>query len=264
MATEIRSPAAARDVRMRARSGELDGPTAGLAPGCLQANLVVVPQALAFDFLLFCHRNPRPCPLLEVLDVGSAEPRETAPGADLRSDIPRYRVFENGTLVDEPADVRRWWRDDLVSFLLGCSFSFEDAMEREGLPLRHVEERRTVPMYRTNIPCRPAGVFHGPLVVSMRPLTPTQAMRASEITARFPLAHGAPVHAGDPAAIGITAIERPDYGESVTVRPEEIPVFWACGVTPQAAIAHARPPFAITHAPGRMFVTDRRADETTP
>jgi uncharacterized protein YcsI (UPF0317 family) len=246
---------------MRARTGELDGPTAGLAPGCLQANLVVVPQALAFDFLLFCHRNPRPCPLLEVLDAGSAEPRDTAPGADLRTDIPRYRVFENGTLVDEPADVRRWWRDDLVSFLLGCSFSFEDAMQREGLPLRHVEEQRTVPMYRTKILCRPAGVFHGPLVVSMRPMTPTQAMRASEITARFPLAHGAPVHAGDPAAIGITAIDRPDYGESVTIHPNEIPVFWACAVTPQAAIANARPSFAITHSPGRMFVTDRRADE---
>jgi uncharacterized protein YcsI (UPF0317 family) len=262
MATELESSSfAARDVRMRARLGELDGPTAGLAPGCLQANLVVVPQALAFDFLLFCHRNPRPCPLLEVLDVGSAEPRDTAPGADLRTDIPRYRVFENGTLVDEPADVRRWWRDDLVSFLLGCSFSFEDAMQREGLPLRHVEEQRTVPMYRTKILCRPAGVFHGPLVVSMRPMTPTQAMRASEITARFPLAHGAPVHAGDPAAIGITAIDRPDYGESVTIHPNEIPVFWACAVTPQAAIANARPSFAITHSPGRMFVTDRRADE---
>jgi uncharacterized protein YcsI (UPF0317 family) len=170
-------------------------------------------------------------------------------------------VFENGELADEPADVRRWWRDDLVSFLLGCSFSFEEAMARAGLPLRHIEERRTVPMYRTNLPCTPAGVFHGPLVVSMRPLTPTQAMRAADITARFPLAHGGPVHAGDPAAIGIAAIDRPDYGEPVTIRPGEIPVFWACAVTPQAAIANARLPFAITHAPGRMFVTDRRADE---
>lgn len=262
MATEVQASAsAAREVRLRARTGALDGPTAGLAPGCLQANLVVVPQSIAFDFLLFCHRNPRPCPLLEVLDAGSAEPRETAPGADLRTDIPRYRVFENGMLADEPADVRRWWRGDLVSFLLGCSFSFEEAMARAGLPLRHVEEGRTVPMYRTNVPCTPAGVFHGPLVVSMRPLTPTQAMRAADITARFPLAHGAPVHAGDPAAIGIAAIDRPDYGEPVTIRPGEIPVFWACAVTPQAAIANARPSFAITHAPGRMFVTDRRADE---
>jgi uncharacterized protein YcsI (UPF0317 family) len=261
VATEVQSSSfIAREVRGRARSGELDGPTSGLAPGCLQANLVVVPQSLAFDFLLFCHRNPQACPLLEVLDAGSPEPRDTAPGADLRTDLPRYRVFENGTLVDEPADVRRWWRDDLVSFLLGCSFSFEDAMARAGLPLRHVEERRTVPMYRTNIACKAAGVFHGPLVVSMRPMTPAQAMRASEITARFPLAHGAPIHAGDPAAIGIAAIDRPDYGEPVTIRQQEIPVFWACAVTPQAAIANARPSFAITHAPGRMFVTDRQAD----
>jgi uncharacterized protein YcsI (UPF0317 family) len=245
---------------MEIRNDRLRGPTSGLAPGCLQANLVVVPQAAAFDFLLFCQRNPKPCPILEVLDAGSAEPRATAPGADLRTDLGRYRVFENGVLVDEPTDIRRWWRSDLVSFLLGCSFSFEDAMRRAGLPLRHLEERRTVPMFRTSLECTPAGQFRGPLVVSMRPLTPSDAIRAAEITARYPLAHGAPVHAGDPGAIGIADVNRPDYGEAVTVRPGEIPVFWACAVTPQAAIANARPPFAITHAPGRMFVTDVRAD----
>jgi uncharacterized protein YcsI (UPF0317 family) len=164
-------------------------------------------------------------------------------------------------LVDEPTDIRRWWRSDLVAFLLGCSFSFEDAMLRAGLPLRHLEEGRTVPMFRTSVLCRSAGIFAGPLVVSMRPMTPIQAIRAAEITARFPLAHGAPVHAGDPADIGIADVNRPDFGESVTIRPDEIPVFWACAVTPQAAIADAKPPFAITHSPGRMFVTDVRADE---
>ena len=253
-----RSP---RDVRMAIRNDDLQRPTSGLAPGHLQANLVVVPQSVAFDFLLFCLRNPKPCPILEVLDAGSPEPRSTAPGADLRTDLARYRVFENGVQVDEPTDIRRWWRSDLVSFLLGCSFSFEDAMHRAGLPLRHLEEHRTVPMFRTSIQCEPAGMFHGPLVVSMRPLTPVHAIRAAEITARYPLAHGAPVHAGDPVAIGIADVDRPDYGDAVTIRPGEIPVFWACAVTPQAAIANAKPPFAITHAPGRMFVTDVRADQ---
>jgi uncharacterized protein YcsI (UPF0317 family) len=253
----LRSP---RDVRARIRDDELDAPTSGLAAGHLQANLVVVSQSVAFDFLLFCQRNPRPCPILEVLDAGAIEPRRTAPGADLRTDLPRYRVFENGELVDEPTDVRRWWRPDLVAFLLGCSFSFEDAMAAAGLPLRHVEERRTVPMFHTSIACEPAGIFRGPLVVSMRPLTPMQSIRAAEITSRYPLAHGAPVHAGDPAAVGIADVHRPDYGDAVTIRAGEIPVFWACGVTPQAAIAVAKPPLAITHAPGRMFVTDMPAD----
>jgi uncharacterized protein YcsI (UPF0317 family) len=261
MAYELQSASSARNVRIRARSGEII-PTCGLALGYLQANLVIVPKSVAFDFLLFCQRNPKPCPLLEVLDAGSAEPRETAPGADLRTDLPRYRVFENGALVDEPTDIRAWWRDDFVAFLLGCSFSFEEAMQRAGLPVRHVEENRVVPMYRTNISCKSAGVFHGPLVVSMRPLTPFQAIQASEITSRFPQAHGAPVHAGDPAAIGIAALDKPDYGAPVSIRANEIPVFWACAVTPQAAIGNAKLPLAITHSPGHMFVTDRRADES--
>jgi len=250
-----------REIRMRARRGGLTGSTSGLAPGYLQANLVIVPTSIAWDFLLFCQRNPKPCPILEVLDAGAVEPRVTAPAADLRTDLARYRVFEHGTLVDEPSEITRWWRSDLVAFLLGCSFSFEEAMLRAGLPLRHLEEGRTVPMYRTSLACQPAGIFHGPLVVSMRPLTPNQAIRAAEITARFPLAHGAPIHAGEPAAIGIAALDRPDYGEPVSVRHGEIPVFWACAVTPQAAIANAKPPLAITHAPGNMFVTDLRADE---
>lgn len=254
------APASPREVRARARAGDFTGQTSGLAPGFHQANLVVVPASAAEDFRRFCERNPRPCPLLEVVEAGSPEPRKCAPGADLRTDLPRYRVYEDGELVDEPTDVRRWWRDDLVSFLLGCSFTFEDAMRREGLPLRHLEEGRLIPMYRTSIACEEAGAFRGPLVVSMRPLTPAGAERATGISARHPRSHGAPVHAGDPGAIGIASLDRPDYGEAVTVRPDEIPVFWACGVTPQAALRRARLSLAITHCPGHMFVTGLPAE----
>lgn len=245
-------------VRRLARSGELTGPTPGLALGYVQANLVVVPRALAFDFLLFCRRNPRPCPLLDVTDPGSPEPLAVAPGADLRTDLPRYRVWRYGELIEEVADLRCWWRNDLVSFLLGCSFTFENALLQANLPVRHVELGRNVPMYRTRLPCRPAGAFRGPLVVSMRPLTPTQAEQAARICARYPLAHGAPIHVGDPAALGIAALDRPDFGDAVEVRPGEVPVFWACGVTPQAVAMEARPPLLLTHAPGHMFVTDLR------
>jgi uncharacterized protein YcsI (UPF0317 family) len=253
--------ATGQDVRMASRRCEITGPTCGLAPGFLQANLVIVPRSLAFDFLLFCQRNPKPCPLLEVTDPGSPEPRELAPAADLRTDLPRYRVYQQGILVDEPTDIRRWWRDDLVAFLLGCSFSFEEAMQRAGLPVRHIDEGRNVPMYRTNIPTKPAGIFRGPTVVSMRPLTPLHAIRAVEITSRFTKAHGAPIHIGDPAAIGISDVNRPDFGDAVTINPGEVPVFWACGVTPQAVLMEVKPELAITHSPGCMFVSDVRADE---
>lgn len=249
-----------RDVRLRARRRELAGPTCGLAPGYLQANVVILPEGLASDFRLFCQRNPKPCPLLEVTEPGSPTPRRLAPDADLRTDVPRYRVYVDGRLVEEPTDIRRWWRDDLVAFLLGCSFSFEDAMQRAGLPVRHIEEGRNVPMYRTSIPCEPVGIFRGPLVVTMRPLTPAQLVRAVEITARYPHAHGTPVHAGDPAAIGIARLDLPEFGDPVTVRPGELPVFWACGVTPQAVVMDAGPELAITHSPGCMFVTDVPAD----
>lgn len=250
-----------REVRQAARSAELAGPTCGLAPGFLQANLVIVPQSLAFDFLLFCQRNRKPCPLLEVTDPGSPEPRELAPGTDLRTDLPRYRVYQHGKLIDEPTDIRRWWREDLVAFLLGCSFSFEDAMQRAGLPVRHIDEGRNVPMYRTNIPTQPAGIFRGPTVVSMRPLTVAQSIRAVEITSRFTKAHGAPIHIGDPAAIGITDIRKPDFGDAVTICDGEVPVFWACGVTPQAVLMEVKPELAITHSPGCMFVSDVRTDD---
>jgi uncharacterized protein YcsI (UPF0317 family) len=246
------------DIRRLARSGELRGPTPGLAMGFVQANLVVVPRDLAFDFLLFCQRNPKPCPLLDVTEPGNPEPALAAPHADLRTDLPRYCVYRQGKLEDEPHDIARYWRDDLVGFLLGCSFTFENALLQAGLPVRHIEAGSNVPMYRTSLACRSAGVFRGNMVVSMRPMTPAQAIRAVEICSRFPQAHGAPVHLGDPASLGIRDLGRPDFGDPVEIRPDEIPVFWACGVTPQAVAMEVRPPLFITHKPGHMFVTDLR------
>ncbi len=246
------------DVRAACRTGALRTPTPGLAPGFVQANLVVLPKDWAFDFLLFCQRNPKPCPLLDVTEPGDPEPKAVAPGADLRTDLPAYRVWQNGELVAEPTDVRDHWRGDLVAFLVGCSFTFETALLEAGVPVRHIEQGVNVPMYRTTVPCKPAGRFAGPMVVSMRPLLPADAIRASRICGKYPLAHGAPVHFGDPAAIGIADLAKPDFGDAVEVRPGETPVFWACGVTPQAAVMHAKPPFAITHKPGHMFLTDLR------
>jgi uncharacterized protein YcsI (UPF0317 family) len=241
--------------RARCRSGAFTGPTAGIAPGRVQANLMVVPRDVAFDFLLFCQRNPKPCPLVEVLEAGRFEPT-IAPGADLRTDLPAYRVWRDGVLVDEPTDVRARWRDDLVSFLIGCSFSFEAALIAGGIPLRHVERGINVAMYRSAIACRPAGVFHGPMVVSMRPVRAADVAHAVAISGRFPDVHGAPIHVGAPEALGIADLSRPDYGDAVEIEPGEVPVFWACGVTPQAVAVAARLPFCITHAPGRMFVAD--------
>jgi uncharacterized protein YcsI (UPF0317 family) len=243
-------------LRAAIRRGTWAGPTAGLAPGCAQANLVVLPAADALDFLRFCVHNAQACPVLEVTDPGSAEPVHTAPGADLRTDLPRYRVYRHGEVVEEPPDVVAHWRDDLVAFLLGCSFTFERALLAEGLPVRHIEQRVNVPMYRTSIDCRPSGRFAGPLVVSMRPMQPAQAIRATQVTARFVRAHGAPVHVGAPEAIGIADLGRPDYGDPVALHDGELPVFWACGVTPQAVAQRCRPELMITHAPGHMFVTD--------
>jgi uncharacterized protein YcsI (UPF0317 family) len=248
-------------VRAAIRAGDWTAPTAGLASGRVQANLVVLPERVAYDFLRFCVANPRPCPVLEVTEAGSPEPGQAAPGADLRTDVPRYRVFRDGELSDEVDDIRALWRDDLVAFLIGCSFTFERALLAAGLPVRHVEEGVNVPMYRTSIECRPAGAFSGPMVVSMRPLAPAQALRAVQITSRYPTVHGAPVHLGDPEAIGIAALDSPDYGDPVTIHRGEVPVFWACGVTPQAAAAAARPELMITHAPGHMFVTDLLDEE---
>jgi uncharacterized protein YcsI (UPF0317 family) len=248
--------AAATAARAAIRRGEWTRHTSGLADRHVQGNLVILPRALADDFLRYCQRNPKPCPLLAMSEPG--DPFLPALGADIdiRSDVPRYRVWRHGELVDEPTDIGALWRDDLVSFVIGCSFSFEQALLDEGLPLRHVQQGRNVAMYRSQIATVPAGPFRGPMVVSMRPLRAAAAIRAVQITSRFPGVHGAPVHLGDPALIGIEDLGRPDYGDAVEVMPDELPVFWACGVTPQAAIAQARPEFCITHAPGAMLITD--------
>ncbi len=244
------------EVRRQIREGQWRGPTAGLAPGYVQANLVVLPRDLAYDFLLFAQRNPKPCPVLEVTDTGSPEPRLSAPGADLRTDVPKYRIYRDGHFAQEVTDLRDAWTPDLVAFLLGCSFTFESALLQAGIPVRHIEEGKNVSMFTTSIPCTPAGSFCGPLVVTMRPIPPPLVPRAVQISGRFPAVHGAPVHVGDPGALGIRDLGRPDFGDPVTIHPGEIPVFWACGVTPQAVAMQAKPPLMITHAPGHMFITD--------
>jgi uncharacterized protein YcsI (UPF0317 family) len=251
-------PATGRDVRLVCRAGGFDAPTSGLAPGYVQGNLVVLPRDWADEFLRYCQANPKPCPVLGISDPGSPQLPAIADDLDIRTDLPRYRVWQNGERAGEPHDLLSVWRDDLVSFVIGCSFSFEEALLQADVPLRHIARGSNVAMYRTNIATRPAGRLHGPLVVSMRPLAPAHAIRAVQVTSRLPAVHGAPVHLGFPEAIGIADLGRPDYGDPVPVEQGELPVFWACGVTPQAAIAAARPPFAVTHAPGCMLVTDLR------
>jgi len=243
-------------VRMAARMQRITGQTAGLAPGFVQGNLVVLPVSVADEFLRFCQRNPKPCPLIAVSEPGQPHIASLGEDVDLRTDLPRYHVWRDGALVASTPSVADVWRDDLVAFVIGCSFSFEEALTADGIPLKHVSAGTTVPMYRTNVMCEPAGRFNGPLVVSMRPMNARDTIRAIQITSRFPAVHGAPVHVGDPALIGIHDLSRPDYGDAVGISADELPVFWACGVTPQAAIASARIPFAITHAPGCMLVTD--------
>lgn len=251
-----RAPETPAELRAEMRAGRWSSHTVGLAPRHVQGNLVVLPKRHADDFLLYCQRNPRPCPLLAVGDVGS--PRVPALGAsiDLRTDLPRYRVWRDGRLADEPQDISALWQDDFVAFVIGCSFSFESALIDEGIPLRHVQQQRNVAMYRTHMPTQAAGPFDGPLVVTMRPLRAADAIRAVQITSRYAAVHGAPVHLGDPALIGIRDLAVPDYGDAVDVMPDELPVFWACGVTPQAALVRAQLPLAITHAPGCMLITD--------
>lgn len=257
--------ATAAEVRAAIRVGRWTQPTAGLARGYVQTNLVILPADWASEFAEFCHLNSRPCPLVEQTAVGSWELIRSAQGANLCSDVPRYRVFRAGVAdANEPTDVSALWRDDFVGFLLGCSFTFENALQAAGLPVRHIDEGRNVPMFRTAIPCQPAGRFQGELVVSMRPLAPQHVEQAIEITSRFPTMHGAPVHVGDPAALGIHDLQRPDFGEAVTIHPGEVPVFWACGVTPQVALLSARPPIAITHSPGCMFITDLLDSDCEP
>jgi uncharacterized protein YcsI (UPF0317 family) len=253
----------ASEIRQRCRTGQLEAPTPGLALGYVQANLVVLPYNLAFEFLLFCQRNPKACPILDVTEVGNPEPKLIAPGADIRTDLPRYRIFRQGQLVEETTDIRPFWRDDLVAFLIGCSFSFENAMLNAGLPVRHVEEGKNVPMYKTTIKCIPSRTFSSSLVVSMRPLPAHHVVRAVEVTSRYYKAHGSPVHIGNPGIIGIEDLASPDYGDAVTLRDDEVPVFWACGVTTQTAILQTKPEFAITHSPGYMFVSDLKDEDLT-
>jgi uncharacterized protein YcsI (UPF0317 family) len=246
----------ASEVRTRIREGEYSGPTSGIARGYVQANLVILPSDYAFDFLKFCVRNLKPCPVLEVADTGSPEPSVVAPGADLRTDVSKYRVYENGQLIDEPTDISSYWRDDLVSFLLGCSFTFETALLAAGLHMTHIDQGRNVPMYITNRDCVPSGPFVGPMVVSMRPFRAEEVPLAVTISARYPMMHGAPVHIGSPEALGVSDLQTPDFGDPLSIAEDQVPVFWACGVTPQAAAKQAKPALMITHSPGHMFVTD--------
>ncbi len=254
MTATLAAPRTPEDARARYRAG-LAVPSSGEAPGFTQANLVVLPRDWAYDMLLFAQRNPQPVPLLDVTDAGSYR-TALAPDADLRTDLPRYRVWRDGELVDEPSEVTQLWTDDLVAFLIGCSFSFETALLDAGVPVRNIEQGRNVSMYRTNRPCRPAGRLSGPLVVSMRPVPGELVPGAVQITGRMPQVHGAPVHVGAPASLGIADLGRPDFGDPVEAADGDVPVFWACGVTPQAALMASRPPFAITHAPGHMFISD--------
>lgn len=257
MSDDATSPAAVGPAAARRlfRDG-LVTPTAGWSRGWTQANLIVLPQEQALDFLVFAQRNPRPCPVLDVLEAGQVSGPLLA--GDVRTDLPAYRVYVDGELAEETTDVTHWWRDDLVSFLIGCSFTFEAALAEGGVPVRHVEQGVNVPMYTTDRRCRPAGSISGPLVVSMRPVPAGRVADAVRITSRYPAVHGAPVHVGDPSALGITDLDRPDFGDPVELADGDVPVFWACGVTPQAAVMESRPSLAIAHAPGHMLITDAR------
>ena len=245
-------------LRQAIRNGSFSAQTAGQCPGFTQGNLAILPAALACDFLRFCQLNPKPCPIIGMGVAGDPMLASLGIDIDIRTDVARYCVFEQGVQVDEVTDLKSLWRDDLVTFVLGCSFSFEEALIEAGIPLRHIAQGRNVAMWRTTIPLAAAGPFSGGMVVSMRPMTPANAIRAIQITSRFPNVHGAPVHFGDPAAIGIADITRPDFGDATELLPGEVPVFWACGVTPQNAIAQAKPALSITHKPGFMLVTDIR------
>jgi uncharacterized protein YcsI (UPF0317 family) len=245
-------------LRTAIRANRFREQTSGQAPGYTQGNLAILPRAYADDFLRFCHLNPKPCPLIGLGEPGNPLLPMLGADIDIRVDVPRYRVWRDGRMVEDCDDIRSLWRDDLVSFVLGCSFSFEEALLEAGVPVRHIAQHKGVAMYRTNIATTPAGPFRGPMVVSMRPFRPAQAIRAIQITSRFPNVHGAPVHIGLPEAIGIRDITQPDWGDFVGVEADELPVFWACGVTPQAVIQEAKPPLCITHAPGFMLVTDLR------
>ena len=238
------------------RSGKIDYQTSGMCNGYAQANLCILPKEYAFDFLLFCMRNPKPCPILEVGDVGSKEIKTMAQYGDICTDFPKYRIWKNGVLEKEVTDISEYWQDDFVYFLIGCSFSFESELLEADVPVRHIEENRNVPMFNTNIALEPAGKFHGNMVVSMRPIPDDLVVKAVNVTASMPKVHGAPIHIGAPEEIGIADIMKPDYGDSVTINDGEVPVFWPCGVTPQNIVMATKPEIAITHSHGHMFITD--------
>jgi len=251
--------ATAAEARALFRSGTVAA-TSGWVPGKTQVNLIAVPAGWAYDMLLYAQRNPKPCPVLDVTDPG-ATGTILADDTDIRTDFPAYRVWRDGVLAEERTDVVDLWRDDMVAFLIGCSFTFEADLAAAGIPLRHNEQGRNVPMYVTTRQCRPAGRLHGPLVVSMRPIPADRVAEATALSARMPGVHGAPVHAGDPEELGIEDLDRPDFGDSVRPEPGDVPVFWACGVTPQSVVATMKPEFCITHYPGCMLVTDRKNSE---
>ncbi len=244
------------ELRALSAQGQFDQPTAGYCNGYIQANMIALPEAYAADFERFCQENPKPCPLLEVIGPGATRSKHLAPGADITTTIPRYRIWISGECVAEVKEIGAYYREDLVFFLLGCSFSFEEALIQAGISLRHVTKQKNVAMYRTNLPLTPAGIFRGKMVVSMRPIHCSKVAKACLITGQYPEVHGEPVQVGYPEMIGIKDLSAPDYGDPVAVKEGELPVFWACGVTPQNVLLKAKPEFAITHAPGYMFVGD--------
>jgi len=247
----------AHALRQIIRRNEFNDNTSGYAQGKVQGNIVILPQDWAGDFLQFCQMNPKPCPLIGMSTMpGDFLLNDLGQDIDIRTDVPGYRLFEYGQLKHEINDVKALWRDDLVTFVLGCSFSFEESLIADGIEIRNISENKNVPMYSTNIACKTAGRFSGDTVVSMRPMLAKDAIRAIQICSRFPSVHGAPIHFGDPSLIGINDINTPDYGDRVTIKTNEIPVFWACGVTPQLALTKSKPPFCLTHSPGKMLVTD--------
>lgn len=249
------------EIRNLIREGKLVQPTAGMANGYAQANLAILKKEHAFDFLLFCQRNPKSCPLLDVTEVGSPFPKFASSSGDIRTDISKYRIYKYGELTEEVTDITKYWEGDMVGFLIGCSFTFEHALLNNDISVRHIEEECNVPMYKTNIPCVEAGIFRGNIVASMRPIPHKDVVRAAQVTSRFPSVHGGPIHIGDPHVIGIQDINTPHFGDSVTIKEGETPVFWACGVTPQAVAMETKPPIMITHAPGHMFITDIRDEK---
>jgi uncharacterized protein YcsI (UPF0317 family) len=246
----------AAELRAAARRGEWRGTTAGYCPSQQQANVVILPKEAAVEFAAFCTRNPKPCPIIEIMPPGDPEPARSAPGADLRTDMSGYRIYRAGELIEQRSEIQDLWRPDLVGFLLGCSFTFEHALIEAGISVRNIECGTSVPMFISNLSCLPAGRFHGPIVVSMRPIPKAQIELVRGLSARYPHAHGAPIHVGRPEAIGIADLQKPDYGEPVRIHAGEVSVFWACGVTSQAVAVKARTELMITHEPGEMFLTD--------